>query len=147
MPVVRAPFLDDASHVKALSRVWTNSLSFFDYFSIVIFFLNLLSYINFFHQKLAVFMMWERILYSILKHINRHDQNNSFLSLLNTVYTITAEYLRSLEKYVFIFSSVHFNYVEIECICIHVFESCSFHHLSRLVFSSFCSLISLESCN
>ena len=40
-------FLDDGSHVKALSRVLMNLLSFFDYFSIVIFFLNLLSYINF----------------------------------------------------------------------------------------------------
>lgn len=132
---VRAPFLDDGSHVKALSRVWTNSLSFFDYFSIVIFFLNLLSYINFIRNWL--YLWCRREFYT--------QSWNILIDMTKTILSFPSEhslyhywkYLRSLEKYVFIFSSVHFNYVEIECICIHVFESCSFHHLSRLCFLLF----------
>lgn len=131
---VWAFFLDDGSHVKALSRVWTNLLSSFDYFSIVIFFLNLLSYINFIRNRL--YLQWRRELYT-------HPWN-TLIDMTKTVLSFPSEHsfypywknMRSLEKYVFIFSNVHFNYLEISCIYIHVFASVHSIILAGSVFSS-----------
>lgn len=51
---------DGGSHAKFLSRAWMDLLSFFDYFSSVIFFLNFLSYK--FHEELC--LLCERKFYT-----------------------------------------------------------------------------------
>lgn len=124
---VWAFFLDNGSHVKALSRVWTNLLSSFDYFSIVIFFLN-------FRNQL--YLQCRREFYT-------HPWN-TLIDMTKTVLSFPSEHsfyhywenMRHLEKYVFIFSNVHFNYLEIYCIYIHMFASVHSIILAGSVFSS-----------